>query len=176
MKKYKYNIGSPKRTTKTKTKTKTSFNTLKKYNIGRPAKVVAAPETPDTPRSKVWTKTRKQNAYKYYEIRDYEPDEDDEILKNMRKSGAPSPTSTSYTTFEAVITPYMTQALKKKPLVDTLQEEDIDEEAWRQKKDDSPNKLYSELKPLIPGKVMRTRRAGGRTRRKNRSLRKDRHS
>jgi hypothetical protein len=143
----KYNIGSPKRIGKTKSKTTNATNTTsykKKYNIGRPAKVVV---TPDTPRSNKWKKMRQQNAYKNYEISDYEPDEDDheEVFENAMEPG-------TYTTFEETITPYMEYALQKKPFTrsPTDAQNDEDEEAWKKKLDDSPNKLYPKPKRLIP--------------------------
>jgi hypothetical protein len=171
----KYNIGSPKRVVVGKTKSKTSKTSYKKkYNIGLPAKVVAAPETPDTPRSNIWKKIRQQNAYKYHEISDYEPDEDDEALKDAREPGIPSPTT--YTTFEEVITPYMTKALEKKPFTSAMDE--VDEEAWKQKPGDSPNKKYPEPMRLIPGKRPRTRtsrtRVRGRSRASRRTIRRGR--
>ena len=152
----KYNIGSPKRIGKTKSKTTKTINVTsykKKYNIGRPAKVVV---TPDTPRSKKWKKIREQNAYKNYEISDYEPDEDEneEVFENAN------------TAFEETITPYMEYALQKKPFTRSPTDAQVDEheEAWKKKLDDSPNKLYPEPKRLIPGKRPRTSRTKGRTR------------
>jgi hypothetical protein len=142
----KYNLGSPKRPQKTKTKTRSKG--FKKYNIGPPAKVVVgAVPTPDTPRSKVWKKKREEAGYKQYEIQDYEPDEQDlEMMEERRKLGIPSPTS--YTTFEETITPFMREALKKKPLTDII--EQVNEEAWKQKSDDTPNKNYPRSRRLLP--------------------------
>ena len=157
----KYNIGSPKRVDKTKSKTTKTTSYKKKYNIGRPTKVVV---TPDTPRSKKWKKMREQSAYKSYEISDYEPDEDEEVLENAAEPG-------TYTAFEETITPYMEHALQKKPFtrspMDALDEQ-VDEEAWINKPDDSPNKLHPEPKRLIPGKRPRTSRTKSRSRGRSR--------
>ena len=140
----KYNLGSPKRPQKPKTNTGSTSKGFKKYNIGPPAKVVT---TPETPRSKVWKKKREEAGYKQYEIQDYEPDEQDlEMMEERRKLGIHSPTS--YTTFEATITPFMTEALKKKPLTDII--EQVDEEAWKKKSDDTPNKNYPQPQRLLP--------------------------
>lgn len=168
----KYNLGSPKRPQKPKTKTISKG--FKKYNIGPPAKVVVgAISTPETPRSKVWNKKRKEAGYKQYEIQDYEPDEQDlEMMEERRKLGIPSPTS--YTTFEATITPFMTEALKKKPLTDII--EQVNEEAWKQKSDDTPNKNYPQPRRLLPpSKKIRTRtRTRGRAYKTRRSSRRSR--
>jgi|LauGreDrversion4_2_1035121.scaffolds.fasta_scaffold492754_2 hypothetical protein len=140
----KYNIGSPKRPGKTKSKTAKTPSYKKKYNnIGRPQKVIV---TPDTPRSKKWKKIREQSGYKSHEISDYEPDEDEEVLENATEPG-------TYTTFEETITPYMKYALQKKPftrLSTDAFDEQVDEEAWINKPDDSPNKLYPKPKRLLP--------------------------
>jgi hypothetical protein len=143
----KYNIGSPKRIGKTKSKTTNTTSYKKKYNIGRPVKVVV---TPDTPRSKKWKKMREENAYKNYEISEYEPDEDEneEVFENAMEPG-------TYTAFEETITPYMEYALQKKPFTRLPTDAQVDkyekaEKAWKQKLDDSPNKLYPEPKRLIP--------------------------
>lgn len=158
----KYNLGSPKRPVHKK-KIKTS---LKKYNIGPPSKVIA---TPDTPRSKIWKNIRDN----YYEIEDYEPDEQDlELMEQEKKLGISSPTS--YTMFEETITPFMTEALKKKPLTDTI--EQVNEEAWGKKLDDTPNKRYPEPMRLIPGKRMRPRSSRSRTRGRAKSRRRSRRS
>ena len=150
----KYNLGSPKRPVHKK-RVKTS---LKKYNIGLPSKVIA---TPDTPRSKIWKNIREKQGDKYYEIEDYEPDEQDlEIMEQQKKLGISSPTS--YTMFEETITPFMTEALKKKPLTDAI--EQVNEEAWEKKLDDTPNKRYPEPMRLIPGKRMGPRSSRSRTR------------
>jgi hypothetical protein len=157
----KYNLGSPKRPQKPKTKT--SSKGFKKYNIGPPAKVVVgAISTPETPRSKVWKKKREEAGYKQYEVQDYEPDEQDlEMMEERRKLGIHSPTS--YTTFEATITPFMTEALKKKPLTDII--EQVDEEAWKQKSDDTPNKNYPQPQRLLPP----SKRTRSRTRSRSRT-------
>ena len=42
----------------------------------------------------------------------------------------------------------MTEALKKKPLTDII--EQVNEEAWKQKPDDSPNKNYPRPRRLLP--------------------------
>ena len=160
----KYNIGSPKRPGK-KSKTVTSYK--KRYNIGRPAKVVV---TPDTPRSNKWKKMREQSAYKNYEIGDYEPDEDEEVLENAAEPG-------TYTAFEETITPYMEYALQKKPFsrlpkgTGTGTQVHENDEAWEKKRDDSPNKMHPEPKRLIPGKRSRTSRTKGRGRGRTRSKR-----
>ena len=159
----KYNIGSPKRLGKTKSKT-IKRTIYKKYNIGRPAKVVV---TPDTPKSNEWKKIREQNPYKRYEIGEkYEPDEDEEVLENESEPGI------TYTTFEETITPYMKEAIKKKPFTRSPTaciQVNENEEALVKKLEDSPNKLYPEPKRLIPGKRSRTtrtrRRGRGRSRR-----------
>ena len=161
----KYNLGSPKRPQKPKTKT--SSKGFKKYNIGPPAKVVT---TPETPRSKVWKKKREEAGYKQYEIQDYEPDEQDlEMMEERIKLGIPSPTS--YTTFEETITPFMTEALKKKPLTDII--EQVNEEAWKKKSDDTPNKNFPQPQRLLPpSKRTRSRtrsRSRGRTYKSRRS-------
>ena len=153
----KYNIGSPKRLDKTKSKTTKTTSYKKKYNIGRHIKVVV---TPDTPRSKKWKEIREQSAYKNHEISDYEPDEDEEVLENATEPG-------TYTAFEETITPYMEYALQKKPFTRSPTDafdEQVDEEAWINKLDDSPNKLHPEPKRLIPGKRPRTSRTKGRSR------------
>ena len=127
----KYNIGSPKRK---KTLARTHSKSLKKYNIGRPQKVIV---TPDTPRSRKWKQFTEKEGYKQHEIGDYEPDEADlEAMEERRKLGIPSPTA--YTTFEETITPFMKDALKKKPLTDVV--EQVDEEAWERKPDDAPHR------------------------------------
>jgi hypothetical protein len=169
MKKYtKYNIGSPKRPGKTKSKTIKITKTpsyKKKYNIGHPQKVII---TPDTPRSKKWKEIREQNAYKNYEIGEYEPDEDEEeVLENATEPG----TSETYTTFEETITPYMKYALQKKPFSRLSTGTQVDEVAWTNKPDDSPNKFYPEPKRLIPGKRPRISRTKGRARSRSRSRR-----
>jgi hypothetical protein len=163
----KYNLGSPRRPNKSeKIKLKTNFKGLKKYNIGPPTKVVG---TPNTPRSKIWKSKREEVGYKHYEIEDYEPDEQDlELMKQRKKLGVPSPIS--YTRFEETITPFMTEALKKKPLTDS--DEQVNEEAWEKKSDDTPNKRYPEPERLIPGKRIRTRRTRRRTRRTRRRTRR----
>jgi len=130
----KYNIGSPKRKTRTQTRARTHSKSLKKYNIGRPQKVVV---TPDTPRSRKWKQLTEKEGYKPYEIRDYEPDEADlKAMEKRRKLGVRSPTA--YTTFEETITPFMREAFKKKPLTDVV--EQVDEEAWERKLDDTPRR------------------------------------
>ena len=162
----KYNIGSPKRPgKKSKTikpsKTTKTINYKKRYNIGRPAKVVV---TPDTPRSKKWKEIREKSDYKNYEIGDYEPDEDEEVLENASDPG-------TYTAFEETITPYMEYALQKKPFTRSLTDAQVheNEEAWGKKLDDSPNKLHPEPKRLIPGKRPRTSRTRTKGRSRSRS-------
>lgn len=158
----KYNLGSPKRPKK---KIKTS---LKKYNIGLPSKVIA---TPDTPRSKIWKNIREKHGDNYYEIEDYEPDEQDlELMEQQKKLGISSPTS--YTMFEETITPFMSEALKKKPLTDAI--EQVNEKAWEKKLDDTPNKRYPEPMRLIPGKRMGPRSSRSRTRGRAKSRRRSR--
>ena len=131
----KYNIGSPKRkNTLARRRTHANSKSLKKYNIGRPQKVVV---TPDTPRSRKWKQFTEKQGYKPHEISDYDPDEADlEAMEERRKLGIPSPTA--YTTFEETITPFMREALKKKPLTDVV--EQVDEEAWGKKMDDAPRR------------------------------------
>lgn len=162
----KYNLGSPKRPQKPKMNTVSTSKGFKKYNIGRPAKVVA---TPDTPRSKVWKRKREEAGYKQYEIQDYEPDEQDlEMMEERRKRGIPSPTS--YTSFEETVTPFMSEALKKRPLTDFI--EQVNEEAWEKKLDDTPNKNFPQpqrLLPASPSKKMNTNRPKTRTRSRSRS-------
>lgn len=168
----KYNLGSPKRPQKLKMKTPSKG--FKKYNIGRPAKnvvgAVTTMPTPDTPRSKIWKKKREEAGYKQYEIQDYEPDEQDlELTEQKRKLGISSPTS--YTTFEETTTPFMSEALKKKPFTDFI--EQVNEEAWEKKSDDTPNKNYPEPRRLLPGKRFRTSRprTRGRTHKSHRRSR-----
>ena len=49
--------------------------------------------------------------------------------------------------FEETITPFMTEALKKKPLTDTI--EQVNEEAWEKKMDDTPKALlWSRIRKL----------------------------
>ena len=68
----------------------------------------------------------------------------------------------------------MTEALKKKPLTDTI--EQVNEEAWGKKLDDTPNKRYPEPMRLIPGKRMRSRTRGrAKSRRRSRRSRHSRH-
>ena len=131
----KYNIGSPKRKkTLARTRTRTKLKSLKKYNIGRPQKVIV---TPDTPRSRKWKELTEKEDYKPHEIGDYKPDPEDlEAMEERRKLGVLSPTA--YTTFEETITPFMREALKKKPLTDLV--EQVDEEAWGKKPDDAPRR------------------------------------
>ena len=130
----KYNIGSPKRKNTLARRVRTHSKSLKKYNIGRPQKVIV---TPDTPRSRKWKQFTEKEGYKQHEISDYDPDEADlEAMEERRKLGIPSPTA--YTTFEETITPFMKEALKKKPLTDVV--EQVDEEAWERKPDDAPRR------------------------------------
>jgi len=141
----KYNIGSPKRASRKK------HSSFKKYSIGPPRRPSSFLEDSiinkgsprryreeikqSTPRTAAWEKWAKKGEPGY--IHDYEPDEDDMELAKKRgeKPGIHSPKM--YTTFEDIQTRYMTEAYKKKPLTDTI--EQVDEEAWEQKKDDSPN-------------------------------------
>jgi hypothetical protein len=141
----KYNIGSPKRASRKK------HSGFKKYSIGPPRRPSSFLEdsiinkgSPRpyreemkieqiTPRTAVWEKWAKKGELGY--IHDYEEDEDDKLAKeNRKKLGIRSPKT--YTTFEDIQTRYMTEAHKKKPLSDTI--EQVDEEAWEQKRDDSP--------------------------------------
>ena len=55
-------------------RTRIHSKSLKKYNIGRPEKVVV---TPDTPRSRKWKQRTEKQGYKSHEIHDYDPDEAD---------------------------------------------------------------------------------------------------
>lgn len=151
----KYNLGSPKRPQKPKTKTVSKG--FKKYNIGPPEKVAL---TPDTPRSRIWKKIREEAGYKQYEIQDYEPDEEDlKIMEERKKLGIPSPTS--YTTFEETITPFMTEALKKKRPTDTI--EQVNEEAWSQKSDDPPHPHTTRSRSRSRSKSRSRSRSRGRT-------------
>jgi hypothetical protein len=164
----KYNIGSPKRPGK-KSKTATSYK--KKYNIGPPEKVVV---TPDTPRSNEWKKIREENPYKRYEISEkYEPDEDDEeVLENESEPG-------TYTTFEETVTPFMKDALQKKPFTRSPKGSQVhgNDEAWGKKLDDSPNKLYPTPKRLIPyPKSPSKRHRPSRTKSRSRSRSRSRSS
>jgi hypothetical protein len=131
----KYNIGSPKRKNMSaRTRTRTHSKSLKKYNIGRPLRVII---TPDTPRSRKWKQLTEKEGHKPHQIRDYEPDEADlEAMEKRRKLGIRSPTA--YTTFEETMTPFMREAYKKKPLTDVV--EQVDEEAWERKPDDTPRR------------------------------------
>ena len=145
----KYNIGSPKRALGASRKKYSSF---KKYSIGPPRRPssfledsIINKDSPrryreeikieqSTPRTAAWEKWAKKGELGY--IHDYEEDEDDKLAKeNRKKLGIRSPKT--YTTFEDIQTRYMTEAYKKKPLTDVI--EQVDEEAWEQKKDDSPN-------------------------------------
>ena len=111
-----------------------------------------------TPRTAAWEKWEKKGESGY--IDDYEEDEDDKLAKKKRaKLGIRSPKT--YTTFEEIQTPYMTEAHKKKPLTDAI--EQVDEEAWKEKKDDSPNRNPG--KSLIGGIRGRRRRSRSRSRR-----------
>ena len=140
----KYNIGSPKRASRNK------HSSFKKYSIGPPRRPSSFLEDSiinkgsprryreeikqSTPRTAAWEKWAKKGELGY--IHDYEEDEDDALAKeNRKKLGIRSPKT--YTTFEDNQTRYMTEAYKKKPLTDVI--EQVDEKAWEQKKDDSPN-------------------------------------
>ena len=141
----KYNIGSPKRLGKTKSKTVTR-TIYKKHNIGPPAKVIV---TPDTPKSKIWKQIREKSNYKSYEIGDYEPDEDDEVLESTFEPNS-----------ESIFTPtkFTNDALIKKKFR-TLHENDEDlEKEWSEKLNDSPNKLH-----------LKTRKEPSRTKSRSRS-------
>jgi hypothetical protein len=117
--------------------------------------------TPRTPRTAAWEKWEKKGELGY--IDDYEEDEDDKLAKkNRAKLGIRSPET--YTTFEDVQTRYMTEAHKKKPLTDAI--EQVDEEEWEQKKDDPPTRNPG--KSLIGG-IIRGRRGRGRGRGRSRS-------
>jgi hypothetical protein len=137
----KYNIGSPKRASRKR------HSSFKKYSIGPPRRPSSFLDKGSprryreemkieqiTPRTAVWEKWAKKGELGY--IHDYEEDEDDKLAKeNRKKLGIRSPKT--YTTFEDIQTRYMTEAYKKKPLTDLI--EQVDEEAWEQKRDDSPN-------------------------------------
>lgn len=161
----KYNIGSPKRLAKTKSKT-IKRTIYKKYKIGPPAKVIV---TPDTPRSNKWKKIREQNPYKRYQISDkYEPDEDEE---EEEEESEPR----TYTTFEETVTPYMKDALIKKPFTrspmgaQVRENDEALEKEWSEKLDDSPNKLHLEPENLITRKKHRPSRTKSRSRSRGRS-------
>jgi hypothetical protein len=128
----KYNIGSPKRPGKTKSKTVTR-TIYKKYKIGPPAKVIV---TPDTPKSKIWKKIRKERNDIDHDISDYEPDEDDEGFESE---------STFQPTFKSIFEPtkYTKHALQKKPFTRSHTEESMDydiDKAWINKTDNSPSR------------------------------------
>jgi hypothetical protein len=150
----KYNLGSPRRASRRK-----KHSGFEKYKIGPPRRPSSEMEltevfpsiitfsTPKasprlyreemkhTPRTAAWEKWEKKGELGY--IDDYEEDEDDKLAKKKRaKLGIRSPKT--YTTFEDVQTPYMTQAYKKKPLTDAIEEVDV--EAWKRKKDDPPTR------------------------------------
>jgi hypothetical protein len=162
----KYNIGSPKR--KTRTRARTHSKSLKKYNIGRPQKVVV---TPDTPRSRKWKQLTEKEGYKPHEIRDYEPDESDlEAMEKRRKLGISTPTK--YTAFEEGTTEFMREAYKKKPLTDVV--EQVDEEAWERKLDDTPrrrsrsrSRIRSRSRSRIRSRSRSRSRSRMRTRKRN---------
>jgi hypothetical protein len=135
----KYNIGSPKRASRKK------HSSFKKYSIGPPRRPSSFLDKSSprryreeikieqsTPRTAAWEKWAKKGELGY--IHDYEEDEDDMALAKKRGE---KPSPETYTTFEDIQTQYMTEAYKKKPLTDVI--EQVDEEAWEQKKDDSPN-------------------------------------
>ena len=163
----KYNLGSPKRALGT-SRPKKKHSSLKKHNIGAPIRPSSEMDikfsTPGpgprpyreemkniTPRTAAWEKWEKKGESGY--IDDYEEDEDDKLAKKKRaKLGIRSPKT--YTTFENIQTPYMTQAYKKKPLTDAIEEVDV--EAWEEKKDDPPTKNPG--KSLIGGIRGRRRR------------------
>jgi hypothetical protein len=163
----KFNIGSPKRPGKTKSKT-AKRTIYKKHNIGPPGKVIV---TPDTPRSKEWVKNREKSNYKSYEIGKYEPDKDDKkVLENDPQT---------YTTFEETVTPFMKEALIKTPFTRSPKgmgtQVHKSDEAWKKKRDHSPNELHLEPENLITRKKhrqSRTRTKGrGRTRSRSRRSR-----
>ena len=174
----KYKIGSPRRVSLRK-----KHSRLQKYKLGPPGKISSKIEltkvlpsistptrpylkemkhiTPRTPRTAAWEKWEKKGELGY--IDDYEEDEDDKLAKKKRaKLGIRSPKT--YTTFEDIQTPYMAEAHKKKPLTDAIEEVDV--EAWEEKKDDPPTKN--------PGKSLIGGRRG--RRRHNRSRRSRGHS
>ncbi len=180
----KYDIGSPKRTFHN-TSSRKKYSSLKKYNLGPPRRPSSEmesvrpyreeseemkkvtprmPRTPRTPRTAAWEKWEKKGELGY--ISDYEEDEDDKLAKKKRaKLGILSPKT--YTTFEDIQTPFMTEAHKKKPLTDAI--EQVDEEAWKKKRDDSPNRNPG--KSLIGGMGRiggRRRRSRGRSRGRSR--------
>jgi hypothetical protein len=170
-----YNLGSPKRVKPKSSKIKTP-SYKRKHNIGRPAKVAV---TPDTPRSNKWKKIREKTGYKNYEISDYEDDDEDkdeDKAETVMENESEDPSRT-YTTFEETVTPYMEYALQKKPFTrssPTDSQIDVDEEAWMQKIDDSPNKNYPEPPRLLPGKRPRRTSSTRRSNRRSKSRSKSR--
>lgn len=182
----KYNIGSPKRALGASRRKKHS--SLKKYNIGpprRPSSEMKSTEvfpsiikfstpnrpyreemkhiTPKTPRTAAWEKWEKKGELGY--IDDYEEDEDDKLARIERlKRGIRSPKT--YTTFEEIQTPYMAEAHKKKLLTDAIEEVDV--EAWKKKRDDSPTRNPG--KSLIGG-IRGRHRSRRRSSRRSRSRR-----
>ena len=179
----KYNIGSPKRASRKK------HSSFKKYSIGPPRRPSSFLEDSiinkssprryreeikieqSTPRTAAWEKWAKKGELGY--IDDYEEDEDDKLVKKKRaKLGILSPKT--YTTFEDIQTPFMTEAHKKKPLTDAI--EQVDVEAWKKKRDDSPNRNPG--KSLIGGikgtEGIRRRRRYSRSRRSRRRSRRHR--
>lgn len=160
----KYNLGSPKRPGK---KSKTVISYKQKYKLGPPAKVIV---TPDTPRSNEWKKIREKSNYKSYEIGEYEPDEDEEEVSESEPR--------TYTTFEETVTPFMKEALIKtqftrSPMGSQVHKSD---EAWKKKRDDSPNKLHLEPENLITRKKHRQSRTKGRSRGRSRGRGRSRRS
>ena len=159
MDKYRINIkGSPKRRRRDPTSDQTRAHSKRKkyHNIGPPQKVAV---TPNTPRTRKWKELIEKDGYKQYEIGDYEPDDEGlDAIDTRRKRGIPTPTK--YTNFEENVTPFMIEASRKKPLTDVI--EQIDEEAWKTKLDDSP------LFPS-PHKKRRGNRSRGRSRSRSRS-------
>jgi hypothetical protein len=181
----KYNIGSPKRALGASRK---KHSSLKKYNIGNPRRPLTEIElmeqdpsiikfsTPKasphpyrkeikhiTPRTAAWEKWAEKGESGY--IHDYEEDEDDALAKEQRaKLGIRSPEK--YTTFEDIQTRYMTEAHKKKPLTDAF--EQVDEEAWKRKKDDSPNQRADKRRRRSRSRSRGRSRGHGRSRGRSR--------
>ena len=135
---------------------KTSYN--KKLKIGGPPiKVKVVP--PDELNSDEWWK--KQNPKELYEIDDYDDEDDKEVLESDPRT---------YTTFEKTVTPFMKDALIKKPFRSPKGTQvHKSDEAWEKKRDDSPNKNYPEPMRLLPyPKSPRKRHRQSRTRTKGR--------
>ena len=178
----KYNLGSPRRASRRK-----KHSGFEKYKIGPPRRPSSemeltevlpsiitfstpihpyreemkhitpkTPKTPKTPRTAVWEKWKKEGKLGY--MGDYEEDEDDKRARIKRaKLGIISPKT--YTTFEGIQTPFMTEAHTKKPLTDAIEE--VDEEAWKRKKDDPPTRNPGKSLIGRMGRMGRIGRIGG---------------